>query len=103
MQLAPITPAPTEPVPTTAAPVPVPVPVDETPAPVETAVDTDTLPDTSAAPSPVKSDETPSTGADVDAFNKMYGAPSSAYTRSNGVMAVIGIGSALVWTLAGFM
>jgi outer membrane biosynthesis protein TonB len=104
----------------TPAPVPTPPPV---PVPVATTVP---VPDSTTAPEPVNPtpDQTqppvqapdfvlpgasaaPSPGAGTtdenDNFSSLYGAPSSAYIHSNSVTAVIAIGSAMVWTLAGFL
>lgn len=108
LQLAPtLKPTPT---PVESAPEPVPAPVPEspptpepinpTPAQTEAPVQTPdfVLPGSSAAPSK-KGGETD------DSFSNLYpGAPSSAYIHSNSVVtAVIAIGSAMVWTLAGFV
>ncbi len=109
LQLAPtLKPTPT-PVETTA---PIPVPVPESPAAPEP-----TNPSPAQTESPIKPSPDfvlpGSTGAssnkegETDAFSEMYpgaaGAPSSAYIHSNRVMVVIAVGSAMVWTLAGFM
>jgi len=57
-----------------------------------------------ATPSPQKSEETPAPGSSGaasrdDTFSTLY---SSAYTHSNNVAVMI-IGSTMVWALSGFM
>jgi hypothetical protein len=115
-QLAPTkaTPAPTlEPtVPastTTTAPEPgTPSPVESTPTADETTQSPVQSPDyvlagSTAAPSLKKSEETPGNGATArdDTFSNLYG--SAAYIHSNNVAVIAIVGSAMVWTLAGFM
>ena len=110
LQLAPtLKPTPT-PVETTA---PIPVPVPESPAAPEPI-----NPSPAQTESPIKPSPDfvlpGSTGASsnkdggTDAFSEMYpgaaGAPSSsAYIHSSSMMTVLAVGSAMVWTLAGFM
>ena len=110
LQLAPTlkpTPTPVE----TTAPIPVPVPespavpepINPTPAQTESPINPSpdfVLPGSTGAPSKKE--------GGTDAFSEMYpgaaGAPSSAYIHSmSSVMTVIAVGSAMVWTLAGFM
>lgn len=101
LQLAPtLKPTPT---PVESAPEPVPAPVPEsppTPEPINPTPDQTpdfVLPGSSAAPSK-KGGETD------DSFSNLYpGAPSSAYIHSNSVVTAVIAGSAMVWTLAGFM
>ena len=109
-QLAPTLKPTSAPVVTTA---PIPVPVPESPAAPEPI-----NPSPAQTESPIKPSPDfvlpGSTGAssnkegETDAFSEMYpgavGAPSSsAYIHPSSMMRVIAVGSAMVWTLAGFM